>query len=147
MQKGQISVEYLMILGVTFVMIIGASYVFYNYSQSTNTEIVKSQVNVLGNKLVNQAEAIYSVGEGSLVRLPLTVPEEVEEIYVVDSNTLVIAINTPSGTSDSIFFTDFPIDGTANRPGGGRTIGPIYEGKMEITIQSRGSYVLFNSTV
>ncbi len=146
MRKAQISAEYLVILGVTFAMIIGASYVFYNYSQSTQTEIIKSQVSVLGNKLTSNAESIYSVGEDSLVRLDVVVPEEVKEIYVIDGDTVVISVDAGDGISDSLFFADFPIDGIADRPGGGRTIGPIYPGKMQITIESKGSYVLLNST-
>jgi hypothetical protein len=147
MKKAQISVEYLIVLGITMVLLIGASYIFFQYSKSSSEKILKSEVNNIGNKIMTTAESVYSLGEGSMIRLELNFPDQISNVYIVGNSELVIRAEFSTGNTESVFFSDIPINGTINTAGPGVipvSIGMVHPGINVINVKSKGSWVEIN---
>jgi hypothetical protein len=147
MKKAQISVEYLIVLGLSLALIITASYIFYMYSKSSNDNVVKSEITNIGKQILTNAESIYSLGQGSKIRLDLNIPEEVKEIEVLDNSELVIVSAFGPNVHESVFFSDIPINGTIDNSAGSLrnfSIGPVGPGTISVSIESKGRFVEIN---
>jgi uncharacterized protein (UPF0333 family) len=149
--KAQISVEYLIIIGLSFAVLIPTGYFFYSYSQSSNEETMRLQISQLGNEMLKNSESIYGLADGSLVTLDLKYPGNIRRIYVLNSNELVINYELSSGINDAVFYSRVPlsgmynIDGTLCTPPCGNstfsTLAPT-KGQHSLKFESRTSYVL-----
>src|SRR3989344_3884182 len=73
----QVSLEYVMIIALTFAIMVPTTYLFYSYSKESSQEIVDAQVTKLGRAIVDSAETIFYSGQGSRTLLDLNVPENV----------------------------------------------------------------------
>lgn len=153
--RAQISMEYLTVLSFTLVIILGAVYVFLDYTQDSGAEVVSAQINQLGTSLVEQAESLYGIGEDSWTVMDVRLPDEISEIYTVtytDPGTglprseLVVSVSTPTGLSESVFFSDINLTGGGAYADGKTSLGSIFPGKASIKIESRGGYVLLNAS-
>lgn len=140
MRKAQISVEYLLVLGLTLALLLAASYIFYQYSKTSSEKILKSDINNIGNKMKTTAESVYSLGEGSMVKLEIKFPKEIISVNVVDRSEIVITTAFSSGPTESVFFSDIPINGTTGT-NPSISIGAVHEGLNTITVKSRGNWV------
>ncbi|HYD02844.1 MAG TPA: hypothetical protein VEC16_00945 [Alphaproteobacteria bacterium] len=115
--KAQVSVEYLIIIGVSFAILIPGSYFFYGYSKNSNEAAVRSQINQMGNSIITNAESIYGLGEGSLVTLELRYPRNIRDVYILSDNELVIRYELSSGINEAVFFSKIPLSGNYTYPG------------------------------
>ncbi len=109
--RGQISVEYLIIIAVSFAILVPAGYFFYNYSQSTNEESIRGQINGIGNAIITNAEQIYGLADGSLVTVTMNYPKNIHDIYILDQRELVIEYDLSSGRSSAVFFSNVNMSG------------------------------------
>ena len=153
MKKAQVSVEYLIILGLTITIILGAVYVFVDYLHGSGTQVISSRINSLGNRIVQQSESIYAVGDGSWIIIDIEYPDTIVEAYTVDyevggipKSELVLVVRTPEGNSESVFFSDINITGVGPVTNQKRSLGNVREGKASIKIESRGDHILLNSS-
>ena len=73
-KNAQSALEYLMIIGLTFGIIIPTVYLFYSYSKESNIQIVDSQINSIGRNIINSAESIYYSGKNSKTILEFNMP-------------------------------------------------------------------------
>ena len=103
--KSQSSLEYLLVVALTFAIIVPTTYLFYNYSKESNQEISDSQITKLGRSIVDSAESIYYSGQGSKTLLELNVPDNVKTVQIIDKRELVFNISTNFGTSEIVFFS------------------------------------------
>lgn len=103
--KGQSSLEYLLVVALTFVIIIPATYLFFAYSRDSSAEISDSQIIKLGRVLVDRAEIIFYSGQGSKTVLELNVPENIEGVSIIDGREIVFNISTNFGFSEVVFFS------------------------------------------
>ena len=102
--KGQSSLEYLLIVGITFAIIIPTTYLFYNYSKESSQEISDSQITKIGRDIVDTAELIFYSGQGSKTTLQLNIPKNVEKALIIDGKELVFNVTTSFGISEIVFF-------------------------------------------
>lgn len=107
--KGQSSLEYLLIVALTFAIIIPTTYLFYNYSRESTQEISDAQLTKLGRSIVDTAESIFYSGQGSKTILELNMPENVESAYIIDGKELIFNTTTEFGTSELVFFSSVNI--------------------------------------
>ncbi len=114
--KAQISVEYLIIIGVSFAILIPGGYFFYNYSKSSNDATIRTQINQMGTAIITSAESIYGLSDGSLVTLDLRYPKNVRDIYVLGGNELIIRYELASGMNDAVFFSKVALSGNFTYP-------------------------------
>ncbi len=112
--KGQSSLEYLLIVALTFIIIIPTTYLFYNYSKQSSQEISDAQITKLGRSIVDTAESIFYSGKGSKTTLELNVPDNVNNAVVIDGRELVFNITTDFGTSEIVFFSNINITSSSN---------------------------------
>ena len=103
--KGQSSLEYLLIVALTFAIIIPTTYLFYNYSRESTQEITDAQVTKLGRSIVDTAESIFYSGQGSKTVLELNMPDNVDSASIIDGKELVFNTTTEFGTSEIVFFS------------------------------------------
>ncbi|MBI3035046.1 hypothetical protein HYY71_01880 [Candidatus Woesearchaeota archaeon] len=103
--SAQSSLEYLLVVALTFAIIVPTTYLFYNYSKESGQEIEDSQVIKAGRSIVDSAESIFYSGQGSKTVIELNVPESVSSAVIIDGRELVFNITTTFGISEIVFFS------------------------------------------
>ncbi|MBI2660208.1 hypothetical protein HYX07_03540 [Candidatus Woesearchaeota archaeon] len=101
----QSSLEYLLVVALTFAIIVPTTYLFYNYSRESSQEISDAQVAKLGKSIVDTVETIFYSGQGSKTTLELNIPDNVDGAVIIDGRELVFNITTNFGTSEVVFFS------------------------------------------
>ena len=112
--SGQSSVEYLLIVALTFAIIVPTSYLFYNYSKESSEELTDTQITQLGRGIIDAAESIFYSGEGSKTVLELNVPKNVVSVNIIDYRELVFNITAGTGISEVVFFSSVKISTTSS---------------------------------
>lgn len=147
LKKAQTSVEFLIVTGIIILFLIPAVYYFIISVYGTNSEIVASQVNKVGNDIKNGAREMYIIGEESWITINTNIPEEVYEIKITnDGKELVISYNTRTGDSDSVYFTDgytFAVGPTNSNTCKNNCILKISPGKNRFRLQGIGDGVIW----
>ncbi len=103
--KAQSSLEYLLVVALTFAIIVPTTYLFYNYSKESSQEITDAQVTKLGRIIVDAAESIFYSGQGSKTTLELTIPDNIQSVVIIDGREIVFNITTSFGISEIVFFS------------------------------------------
>ncbi len=103
--KAQSSLEYLLVVALTFAIIVPTTYLFYNYSKESSQEIIDAQITKLGTSIIDAAKTIFYSGQGSKTTLEINIPENVESAQIIDGRELVFNITTSFGTSEIVFFS------------------------------------------
>ena len=101
----QSSLEYLLVVAMTFIIIVPTAYLFYAYSKESSEEITDAQIIKLGRSIVDAAESIFYSGQGSKTELELNVPDNIKSALIIDGVELVFKISTSSGFSEIVFFS------------------------------------------
>ncbi|MBI2101096.1 hypothetical protein HYT53_00625 [Candidatus Woesearchaeota archaeon] len=107
--KAQSSLEYLLIVALTFAIIVPTTYLFYNYSRESSQEITDAQITKLGRSIVDSAESIFYSGQGSKIVLELNIPDSVYSALIIDGRELVFNVTTTFGVSEIVFFSSVNI--------------------------------------
>ncbi len=107
--KSQSSLEYLLVVALTFAIIVPTTYLFYNYSKESSQEIIDAQITKLGTSIIDAAKTIFYSGQGSKTTLEINIPENVESAQIIDGRELVFNITTSFGTSEIVFFSSVNI--------------------------------------
>lgn len=110
----QSSLEYLLVVALTFAIIVPTTYLFYSYSKDSTHEIADSQVTKIGKSIVDAAEAIFYSGEGSKTTLEFNIPDNVDSAILIDGRELVFNVTTNLGTSEIVFFSDVNLSTTGS---------------------------------
>ena len=108
----QSSLEYLLIVALTFALIVPATYLFYSYSKESSEEIKDAQITKIGKSIVDNAELIFYSGKGSKTTLELSIPDNVASAIIIDGRELVFNVTTNFGVSESVFFSTVNITTT-----------------------------------
>src|SRR3989338_5936341 len=103
--KAQSSLEYLLVVALTFAIIIPTTYLFYNYSKESSQQITDAQITKLGRSIVDTAETMFYSGQGSKATLELNVPDNIASAVIIDGRELVFNITTTFGVSEIVFFS------------------------------------------
>ena len=104
-RKGQVALEYLLIVAITLALVVPTTYLFYSYSKESSDELVDAQALKLGRAIVDTAETIFYSGKGSKTVMEITVPENIDKIYILNGKELVFNVTMQSGTSEIVFFS------------------------------------------
>ena len=103
--KSQASMEYLLVVALTFAIMIPTTYLFYNYSKESSQDITDSQATKIGRNIVEMSETIFYSGQGSKTVIELNVPENVKSAQLIDGREFVLNISTTVGISEIVFFS------------------------------------------
>lgn len=97
--------EYLLIVAITFAIIVPTTYLFYNYSRESSTELKDAQITKIGRTIIDTAQSIFYSGEGSKTVLELNIPDSIGSITIIDGRELVFNVTTTFGISEIVFFS------------------------------------------
>lgn len=158
--RAQVSMEYLIIIGLSFAVLVPGGYFFYNYSKSSNEATIRTQITQIGNSILTNAESIYGLSDGSMVTLELRYPKNVRDIYIMDDKELIIKYELSSGVNEAVFFSKVVLSGnftyprpasapyTCTQPCENSTITQNLpqQGNHQIKFESKTKYVLLTQT-
>ncbi len=109
-KRGQISLEYLILVGfVTFVIIVTLAVAFF-YSSSISDRIKASQINSFAEKVISTSEKVYYQGEPTKATISAYLPDGVQEISFYQNN-MFITLQTSSGIEKISITSDVPVEG------------------------------------
>ena len=112
-KRGQISVEYLIVVGFVTFLVISVLAIAVYYSTGIQDRIKVSQMEGYATKLVSNAESVFFLGEPSRITINVYLPRGVQSVSII-SQSLVITMETDSGAITRVFESDVPI----SAPGG-----------------------------
>ena len=135
MRKAQVAIEYMIILGFILALMIPLVLLFYSQKADAALQIRSQQLRVVGEKIVDQAESVYYLGEPSKVRFKINLPQQVTNVTITNK-ALIFKLKTESGISDIVIPSTVNITGAM----------PITAGVHYLTAENRGGYVTLNST-
>lgn len=136
-KNGQVSTEYLIIVGfVTFVVIAVIGIAFF-YSGATKDRIKMTQVNNFANKIISTSESVFYAGEPSKSTISAYLPENVKDIEI-DNYNLIIEFQTYSGLN----VIGFPSKVNLSEGPNPLTTVP---GIKKIEIRAEQNYVVINA--
>lgn len=128
--RAQVSMEYLIIVGFVAVIVIPMILIFYTYADRTEDEIISNQVQKIGLKVGDTAEAMYYLGDPSRTKIRSYFPKNINNV-TVGNNEIVFIIRTKEGLDHVVIYTTVPVQGSLDS----------HSGYHNINIRSRGSYV------
>lgn len=110
--KAQYSLEYIMVIGITLLVLVPVTYLFLNYTKDSSEQMKYPQLNRIGTAIVNNAKSVYYAGEYSKLLIDVSVPENVNDVYILEDHELIFEIETRAGMNSMIFFSDVNITST-----------------------------------
>jgi hypothetical protein len=145
-KRGQISVEYLIIVGFVIFLVISILGVSIYYAYSVRDSIKENQLSGFADKVISNAEAVSFAGEPSQVTITAFLPEGVQELCILEDGDrffLKIDIQTSSGLSVIAFPSDVDLS-PVNCAGGGFSTSSGTK-KFTITAQVGGEVQIVES--
>lgn len=109
-KRGQISTEYLIVLGFIAFMIMSILGVAFFYMNSARDQIKSSQITSFANKILSNSRSVFYAGEPSQVVINAYLPDGVEDIWVFEEagaeDILVFNVSNEGGGSVTGFSSD-----------------------------------------
>ncbi len=135
MKRGQISLEYLIVVSFVVFMVITLIGFSIFYTSGARDRIKINQLGNFANKLITSAETVYFAGEPSKVTITAYLPGGVQAFSVQD-NSLVFDISTDAGVSTTAFTCSVPLDEGISFS--------LNEGAKKLKIEATASEVTIN---
>ncbi|MFC1768666.1 hypothetical protein ACFLZX_02785 [Nanoarchaeota archaeon] len=134
-KRGQISIEYMAVVGITTVLAIFLLTTALYYSNQTEDQVNTNQLDKISKEIVDKAESLYYFGEPSKTTLKVYIPKGIKQI-TVGPKEISFRVMTHQGETDVFFPSTVTLQGS---------ISPNY-GYHEIVIEAREGYVWINGT-
>lgn len=134
-KRGQISIEYMAVIGITTVVVISILAISNYYSRQIEDTISTNQIDRIGKEVIDIAESMYYFGEPSKTTLKVFIPKGIKNITITQ-NELVFNVTTGSGLTEMAYSSAVPIEGNISRSYGLRYI----------KIEAKGGKVWINGT-
>ncbi len=137
MRRGQISVEYLIVVSFIIFMVLSFLGVAVYYTAGIRDELRVNHVETYANKIISNAESVFFAGSPSKLTVSAYLPEGVTAVTINDAtDQIVITLETNSGTNIRAFSSDVPIQGTLTST----------EGLRSIEIRAEDAYVVITGS-
>lgn len=107
-KRGQISIEYLVLIGFVTLVVIGILGVSVFYIGNIREAIGSDQLGHFSDKVISSAETVYYSGEPSKLTITAYLPSGVSSINVQDQS-LVFVFTSNSGTNTIAYPSKAPI--------------------------------------
>ena len=115
--KGQFAMEHILTIAFAMLMIIPITYMFYSYSDSQSNELIYTRVYNIGNKIVDNAESIYYLGEPSKITLKENFPERISRIYIDPAAPRELIFEVTDSNTELVFVSKTPMVGPYDEEG------------------------------
>lgn len=83
MGKGQVSMEFLLIMGFAFLLIIPVIILFLTQVSDINEDVTAAQLQKLGNELIDSIDNVYYLGAPTKKTIEIYVPDFIESIEFI----------------------------------------------------------------
>ncbi len=148
-KKAQSSVEYLFVVALSLLLVVPASFLFFNYSKSSEDTVVASQIERAGNEVLLKAEEVYSIGNGSWITVEFKLPRKIapnNPATIFNNDELVFNYSTQTGYAEAVFFTDLNLTTDEDVSDGDDCASScpleLKSGINKIQVISKGDYIL-----
>lgn len=129
-KRGQVGIEYMILIGFITFIIIGILTLSLFYSGKVKDEIKINQVENFAAQLINSAESVFFAGEPSKTTVRLYLPAGVTNLEI-NSSYLIITTTVSSGENKRAYKSRVPINGTISSG----------EGIKKLSLEARESFV------
>mgnify|MGYP001587069032 FL=1 len=134
MDKSQVSVEYMFVMGFAALMTIPLLLIYYTYTADSADSVASGQAMQIARKIVDSAESVYYLGKPSQTTLKLNFPDKIESTNL-SNREVVFRMNVQSGTTDIVQVSSVNLSGSL----------PTTEGIHIVTIKADEGYVRITS--
>ena len=107
-KKGQISFEYVMLMGFIMVAIGVIMIAAFVYSNSVKDQVKSSQMTSCMNKIISTSESVFYAGAPSKSTIKCYLPDNIRQINISDNSTF-IEYSTSTGTNYLAFTSNVPL--------------------------------------
>lgn len=130
-KKGQVSMEFLMVTGFAFLLLIPVLILFLTQTQDINEDVTAAQVNKLGEELVESVNNVYYLGEPTKKTIHAYIPKYVKSITFTD-NRIIFTVDTGTFSYVVTKIAAANITGSLSSNAGLHTIEIIAQGNAVI---------------
>ncbi|HLC49974.1 MAG TPA: hypothetical protein VJI97_00935 [Candidatus Nanoarchaeia archaeon] len=134
-KKGQISVEYMMIIGFATMMALPLLIIYYNYSSDATEAVASGQAMQIARLIADSSESVYFLGSPSQTTLKLNFPDNIESTNLSNREVLFRMELREGRTTDIVQISSVNMSGTLPKTAGMHTV----------TILAQDGYVLVTS--
>lgn len=120
-KRGQVSIEYMIVVGFAFIMIMPVIIIFLVQSNDIQDSINVNQANSVARKIAHYSDSIYYMGHPSKTTIKAYIPKGIESISI-GNQEVVFRMQTSHGPTDVVHITDVNITGTLKTSSGIRNI-------------------------
>ena len=132
--KSQVSVEYMLVMGVAALMTVPLLLIYYTYSADTTDSVAISQSMQIARKIVDASESVYYLGKPSQTTLKFNFPDRIQSTSLSDRE-VVIKVKTQAGVTDIVQISAVNMSGTL----------PTSQGIHVLTIKADDGFVQITS--
>jgi uncharacterized protein (UPF0333 family) len=111
MKRGQASMEYMLILGFMFLLLIPLLVVYATTQKQSTDQLTEGQVLKVGNTIRDAAERIYFAGDPAQETISLYFPERIQQINITNKS-IVFVMSGGAGSYDLVVTGLAPLNGT-----------------------------------
>jgi uncharacterized protein (UPF0333 family) len=131
--RGQVSLEFAIIMGFVTLLIIPLISVFYYQVKETNDRVIVEQSYKVAKEIVDEAESVYYMGAPSKSMIKAYIPKHVQSIEI-SGKSVLFRIEISNATSDVEAISRVNLSGSINSAEGLRYIHLQATGdRVEIT--------------
>jgi hypothetical protein len=113
LKKGQISIEYLILVGFITFAIIGILATSVFYSSAIRDRIKFNQLNAFAEKIIRSSEGVFYAGEPSKITITAYLPNGITGIEVLEKD-IIFDISTESGDTKIAYSANVVMEGEIN---------------------------------
>ncbi|MFT4310668.1 MAG: hypothetical protein ACMXYC_03475 [Candidatus Woesearchaeota archaeon] len=101
----QVSMEYLIIIGIASLIIIPSLYLFYRHNQETTFVVSTARAGVLGNEIIKESQQLYFMGREARNTISFNMPDHVHNISIYNRSELIISLSIRGKQHDLVYDT------------------------------------------
>ena len=120
-KRGQISTEYLIVVGFITFLVISVLGAGLFYSSQISDRIKINQLTNFANKVISSSNSVFFAGEPSRVVINAYLPPGISDLEVLQ-NEIVFNVSTSSGITRISFSSKVPISGVISNSEGVKRI-------------------------
>jgi len=110
--KGQISLETIVIIGISTALLIPSGMIFYEFLMKSTSDIQDSNIDRIGKSFVDNAAKMYNYGDRARIRVDYSFPDNIVNMSIQNNNMLVFKVKTDVGENEYVYFFAHNATGT-----------------------------------
>jgi hypothetical protein len=114
MKNGQVSLETIFVVGISTILLIPATYLFYEFLSQSSEDIISNQIDNIGNTFSENARKMYYYGNNAKIKVDFSFPDKIENMSIERNSYLIINVNTQNGLKEFIYPFKVNTSGTFN---------------------------------